>query len=1332
MPSHSFKNELKDASTLYDRALRSIADKKINYHFNLLKDGAHIVRTRLSSLNENINSAKSVLLSSATNTLFVSRTHQFVDLFVKENILSDNFLSGLIEELREQSNLGLMTTNDLWAVPNSLSILLIRKIARSALDDKVYSEETASFIRASHFVLAEIQNVQWLEIMPKVSCLDSILAKDPDDIFISLDPETKDYYRQATARISRELSCSEKEVASKALELAVKHIGDQRHEFTHVGYYLVGRGSKRISREWVDIRSFVASLKYHESFRSAFLVLITLLFFASGYLAHDLRNFFSAKTQILVAITLWPALALLIFTSTVACVKYLLKKAFRTTRVPRLDYTKEIPLEARTLVVIPCLLIDKENISRLKERLLMQFLRNRNENVCFALLTDWADSEFKDQPNDLELLTFAIDSIRHLNSQHALESSKFFLFHRPRQWSAREKKWMGRSRKHGKLVDLNRYLATGEHSSFDKIIGQDLPESISYVITIDDDTDLSYGGAARLISAIHHPLNRPRLSSDGKNVVHGYGLLQPTVSVLGFNGNESRYQEATTNGVGIKIYQSSEPDFYTDVLDTGSFIGKGIYDVKCAHALLAPTIDPEVVLSHDIIEGGLLNSANISDTELFEPAPRSYGSEMKRQDRWIRGDAQNFFWLMTNPRKIAQLGAITTWRVIESLLNHLIEPALIAVALSAFGNKSLSWLALVVVAYAFIPAVLRSLKKVQAQKANFLKNSFGITLGSITRDFQIAFLKFSTLPHRTVVAITALARSFYRYFISGNYLLEWTAFELSEQSDSSKDLTGVFISGAIFALTCIFVCIGFPKTNVIVAILFSVVWFSSALYVHFLNSSQERDNRTRRDDLLLLAWRTWTYFDQAFKASSSKIVPDNVGDEDIDRRSSPTNIGMSLVAVVAANKLNLISRSTSLALLSDVLESIATLPTHQGHLFNWYDIDTLSVIGHGSISSADSANFVASVIVIKEWLGESLSDGEARDIANTYLNICSLLETSTSVITNTEASNSLRLLLVEIGNFGASSRSQMQDLIDSSSELEVNSEFHSAMLRGAEECLKAKAPLPNKIKIERLLQICEQLTSPSFAVFLNAQAGLLHIERNGSGPNNSPAMYDLLGSEARLATFIGVAKSDLQLNSWTRLSRSKIATSQGPCLVSWGGSLFEHLFAELFAQSPRGTLLDISNRNVVKKSIEAEHVYPWGKSECAYADESSNTVYGPVGEPELAINLERQRKKIIAPYASMLALNLETTAAIANLSKISQLNVLGEKGLFESISVSEVTEVTKEIMRRHFSHHQGMILASISNSCAGNITNLFMADREMRAASLLLREPWPDNFVLTN
>jgi hypothetical protein len=1325
MPKYSFKPELKEISALYNSALQSSNQMRDNCYSALLLGGAHIVRTRISSLDEHIRRSKPALLSASTNPKFPSRTHEFVNDFFADKIESADFIQRLIGALQKKSKLGFLTTNDLWAIPNAISIYLIRSISHTAISPDRHCEKIFASLNSCHSILAEIQNILWVDIMPKVSYLDTILEEDPHGAFLSMDAESKDLYRQSITRIAKLGGRTEKEVASQALALALRHVGDHRRELSHVGYYLVGNGTKLICSHWKDMRLLVSANRSSTITRLAFVFSAISLLCAAGLTTQVIFNTSIASLPAIVGVAIWMATTLILFEALIHLFRYSVKAAYSTTKHPRFNYERAVPIDAKTLVVIPCLLISKENILRLKEKLLMQYLRNRVDNVNFALLTDWTDSKAEIKADDFELLASAIDSIKNLNENHASNGSKFFLFHRSRIWSPSEKAWMGRARKHGKLIDLNRYLVEGNRSSFHTIVGNtEVLADTAYVITIDDDTDLSYGSVVRLVSTISHPLCKPRLSDDGKRVAHGYGLLQPTVSTLGLTDKESRYQDLVTHGVGIKIYQSSSSDFYADVLDTGSYIGKGIYDVKCANSLLASAIDSGLVLSHDIIEGGLLNSSSVSDTEIFEPAPQTYGSEMKRQERWIRGDAQNLLWLLSKPRKIAEVGVVTSWRIHESLLNHFIEPALLVAALASCGIADLSWLASGIVAYLFIPPILRSVIKFQGQYL-LTGNLLGITLDSIGNDFTIAFLKLITLPHRSVVSMVALARSSYRFCVSGNYLLEWTA---SEHSGEVKGVTGVLISGIVLSTTCIYVSFGLTQTNLLIATFFSSLWLASPFYVKFLNSRPDATGNHVHDELLPLAWRTWKYFDQAFAASKTKIVPDNLGYQETDKRSSPTNIGMSLVAVIAANKLNLINRRSCLKVIRSALESVAKLPTCEGHLYNWYDIDDLTVIGQASISSADSANFIASITVVMQWLQETPSTCELKDIAKTYLKLADAMESCCTDQAVLDTTKSLRRLLTEISIQGAVERSDVQEILAAIPALNNEAETVHTLLRGAHECFDCIGSEANKPEIDRLMLICKRLSTPSFSFFLNPQAGLLHIERKEKDQTASPAVYDLLASEARLATFIGVAKSNLGMDNWTRLSRSKIATAQGPCLVSWNGSLFEHLFAELFAQSPRGSLLDISCRNAVKRSKQIKPGLVWGKAECAFYDPSSDHTYGPIGEIELSISRESPSRTIIAPYASILALRLDTSSVVANVRHLDQLKAIGQLGLVESISFNDDAGQTHQIMRRHYSHHQGMILASIANTHSGAITSLFFKDPEMRAGKLLLQEPWPAIF----
>src|SRR5207245_1260631 len=150
----------------------------------------------------------------------------------------------------------------------------------------------------------------------------------------------------------------------------------------------------------------------------------------------------------------------------------------------------------------------------------------------FALLSDWTDCAQEHAPDDEALLTAARAGIAELNRRHGASGDgepRFYLFHRRRLWSESEGRWMGWERKRGKLHELNRLLRGATDTSF-MIENLEVPASIRFVITLDADTQLPRGAAARLVGTLAHPLNRPRLEPREGRVVEGYGILQPRIA----------------------------------------------------------------------------------------------------------------------------------------------------------------------------------------------------------------------------------------------------------------------------------------------------------------------------------------------------------------------------------------------------------------------------------------------------------------------------------------------------------------------------------------------------------------------------------------------------------------------------------------------------------------------------------------------------------------------------------------------------------------------------------------------------------------------------------
>ena len=243
--------------------------------------------------------------------------------------------------------------------------------------------------------------------------------------------------------------------------------------------------------------------------------------------------------------------------------------------LPKLELAEGIPTRFRTLVAIPALLRNLIDVQDLAERLEVHFLANPDGDIRFALLTDWPDAPEEQMPGDDALLNAGREAIADLNARHGAgpgEEPRFLFLHRRRIWNPREGRWMGWERKRGKLHELNRLLRGAGDTTFLPSVGQSpVPDGVRYVITLDSDTRMPKGLAARLVGTLAHPLNQPRFDPAKGRVVAGHGILQPRITpTLPSPQDRTLYHWSASGRCGIDPYASAVSDVYQDLFDQGS------------------------------------------------------------------------------------------------------------------------------------------------------------------------------------------------------------------------------------------------------------------------------------------------------------------------------------------------------------------------------------------------------------------------------------------------------------------------------------------------------------------------------------------------------------------------------------------------------------------------------------------------------------------------------------------------------------------------------------------------------------------------------------------
>jgi cyclic beta-1,2-glucan synthetase len=234
---------------------------------------------------------------------------------------------------------------------------------------------------------------------------------------------------------------------------------------------------------------------------------------------------------------------------------------------------------------------------------------------------------------------------------------------------------------------------------------------------------------------------------------------------------------------------------------------------------------------------------------------------------------------------------------------------------------------------------------------------------------------------------------------------------------------------------------------------------------------------------------------------------------------------------------------------------------------------------------------------------------------------------------------------------------------------------------------------------------------------------LLSIGYDGAAHELHSACYDLLASEARIASFIAVSKGDIPQQSWFRLDRSHVMVNGLPVLLSWTGTMFEYMMPALWMRTFPNTLISRSLESAVR--IQRDHVrnIPWGISESGYAKRDPQGRYGyqAWGIPELALKYGAEDGPVISPYSTFLALSVLRKEAIANLRRMAAMNWMGPYGFYEAADYTQSKQ--PELVLSWMAHHQGMCLLALTNLLKNNIVqHWFHSTPRVRAAELLLHE----------
>ena len=837
--------------------------------------------------------------------------------------------------------------------------------------------------------LRQLSLLDWREVFEEQNRVELILRRDPAGFYSQMDFGTRNQYRDAVEVLAKRAGIAQIEIARKVVEMASAGKGSQDglSRQRHVGTYLIGEGRRQFSKS-LGCRENWRYLAKDWAYRhpaGIYLTSVTLL--SMGLLAYPildcLRFGASLFEQGVIVLLAFPASQI-----AVEVVNYLITRILPARRLPKLDFAREgIPDEYRTLVVVPILLTDEATIKNEIEKLEIRYVANPEQNLIFSLFSDFKDAPGETAPDDDLLLSITEEGIEELNAHYG--EGRFYLFHRQRTWSETEERFIGWERKRGKLEELNRLILglRGEDEPSIVYVGdEDRLTGIRYIITLDSDTQLPRDSARRMIETLAHPLNQPRLDKNGQIAQGSYTLLQPRVSPSLPSAVASTFSRIYTDPVGTDPYTRVVSNAYQDLSGEGSYIGKGIYDPRFFHTILADRFPDERLLSHDLIEGAHVRTGLATDIELFDEFPSDYISYSLRKHRWIRGDWQIADWIFPkvptrNKTRVPNpLSLLNRWKIFDNLRRSLVPAASVGVLIGSWFivNNLQPYVAVLIGSVIFFQSLTGPLT--WATSRHGLRS---FSFRQIRHDLTRALADTALLFHQAGLALDAILRVFYRRAISRRGLLEWTTAQMTEWGTRKKK--NIFqYNFWLISLLSLGLGIGLfllRPESLLFALPWLALWFSSPLVGWALTrkpSLRETEGKLSEHDiqsLRLIARRTWRYFADFMGPDTAWLPPDNyqVSHKDqVALRTSPTNIGLGMLSTLAAYDFGYQTLDQTIDRLSHTMATIKQLDRHEGHLLNWYSLDDLTTLNPRYVSSVDSGNFIAALWTLDQGLAEIL------------------------------------------------------------------------------------------------------------------------------------------------------------------------------------------------------------------------------------------------------------------------------------------------------------------------------------------------------------------------
>ena len=640
------------------------------------------------------------------------------------------------------------------------------------------------------------------------------------------------------------------------------------------------------------------------------------------------------------------------------------------------------------------------------------------------------------------------------------------------------------------------------------------------------------------------------------------------------------------------------------------------------------------------------------------------------------------------------------------------------------------------------------------------------------------FWHLALLQQQALLSLDAVLRTLYRLRFSRRHLLEWTTAEAAQAGlatgllatvwrHRAEPIAALLWLGGLWLLTP-------ASAPAPLALSVLALWALAPLLVWAANQRWLRDDAALRpaDRSLLqdVARDTWRLFERCVNAQNHHLPPDNLQIAPYEmeaHRTSPTNIGLYLLSTACARQFGWIGTQDLLARLEATCATLHQMERHQGHFLNWYDTQTLQPLLPRYVSTVDSGNLSAHLLTVAQACRElalqphdrSASRGAIarsrqrlqpqRALLQATLHqplhqsaIGRLLDAEPPEPGQTADCAGFRTLLLQ-------AQAELESLLKSGNPAIVNRPTtpldelrwlladHLATLQSAGLDVAACAAGSGDAASGRLQRLADQLEALAWAAdfrFLyHRKRHLLHIGYRLDEHQLDKSFYDLLASESRTTSLLAIAKGDLPVRHWSALGRPFFASGRHAVLRSWSGSMFEYLMPTLVSAPPRHSALSETGRSALQEQIAfvRDSAMPWGISESAYAGQDHTLAYqyAPQGVPRLALRRTPAAERVIAPYATALAVQVDAALACDNLRALSALSARGRYGFIEALDFTPTRQRRGEAftpVHTFMAHHQGMSIVALANVLCGGVAQRWgMAHPRLQAVSSLLHECAP-------